>query len=422
MSAALTSILVTDAHSPLAPSSAYRWVFCEGSVALEAAYPETEEDESAAEGTAAHHAGAEMLLGREPGTVAPNGVVLTEEMLDGAQMWVDDVRSIGAPASELQVEQRVYMPRIMDELVTCRDCSGAGLDLTGCSCETCAGTGKVLVQAYGTPDTWLFVPSTGTVYVWDFKFGHGVVEHFENWQLIAYVCGILDLLGIDGRNDEHIWCDLRVVQPRAYHREGRVRSWRVRASDLRGYFNRLNLAAHAAMRPGAATRTGSYCLHCNAAANCETLRKAVTHAADWLGGSSPEELPARAAGEEMELLEHLATLVKARRTARTADLSARLRRGEGVPGWCLENTTGAKAWKPEDKDKVIALGPLLGLDLAKAPAPITPTQALALAKKKGVDASVIFDYAHTPSTGQKLARDTHLLNRARAGFGVNLEQ
>lgn len=385
------AVIVTDAHSPLAPSSAYRWVFCEGSVALEAAYPETEEDESAAEGTAAHHAGAEMLLGREPGTVAPNGVVLTDEMLDGAQMWVDDVRSIGAPASELQVEQRVFMPRIH-------------------------------AQAYGTPDTWLFVPSTGTVYVWDFKFGHGVVEHFENWQLIAYVCGILDLLGIDGRNDEHIWCDLRVVQPRAYHREGRVRSWRVRASDLRGYFNRLNLAAHAAMRPGAATRTGSYCLHCNAAANCETLRKAVTHAADWLGGSSPEELPARAAGEEMELLEHLATLVKARRTARTADLSARLRRGEGVPGWCLENTTGAKAWKPEDKDKVISLGPLLGLDLAKEPAPITPTQALALAKKSGVDASVISDYVYNPSTGQKLARDTHILNRARAGFGVNLEQ
>lgn len=391
MSAALTSTIVTDAHSPLAPSSAYRWVSCEGSVQLEALYPEQEEDPSAAEGTAAHHAGAEMLLGREPGTVAPNGVVLTEEMLDGAQMWVDDVRSIGAPASELQVEQRVYMPRIH-------------------------------AQAYGTPDTWLFVPATGTVYVWDFKFGHGVVEHFENWQLIGYVCGILDLLGIDGRNDQELWCELRVVQPRAYHREGRVRTWRVRASDLRGYFNRLNLAAHAAMRPGAATRTGSYCLHCNAAANCETLRKAVTHAADWLGGSSPEELPARAAGEEMELLEHLATLVKARRTARTADLSARLRRGEGVPGWCLENTTGAKAWKPEDKDKVIMLGALLGLELAKEPAPITPTQALALAKKSGVDASVISDYVYNPSTGQKLARDTHLLNRARAGFGVNLEQ
>jgi len=378
-------------HSPLAPSSAYRWVFCEGSVQLEARYPEQEEDPSAAEGTAAHHYGAETLLCRDPGTVAPNGVVLTDEMRDGAQMWIEDVLSIEAGANPLHVEQRVYMPRIHAE-------------------------------AFGTPDTWLYVPERGTLYVWDFKFGHGVVEHFENWQLIAYVCGILDLLGIDGRNDEHLWVDMRVVQPRAYHREGRVRSWRVRASDLRGYFNRLHLAAHAAMKPGARTVTGPYCLHCKAAANCETLRKAITHAADWLEGSSPEELDATEAAYELELLEHIATLVKARLQGREADVEARIKRGETVPGWCLENTFGRKAWKEGDDENVLILGDLLELDLRKPEAPITPTQALALAKKKGVDTGVIHEYLHTPRTGLKLARDTNLLNRARAGFGVNLEQ
>jgi len=378
-------------HSPLAPSSAYRWVFCEGSVQLEARYPEQEEDPSAAEGTAAHHYGAETLLCRDPGTVAPNGVVLTDEMRDGAQMWIEDVLSIEAGANPLHVEQRVYMPRIHAE-------------------------------AFGTPDTWLYVPERGTLYVWDFKFGHGVVEHFENWQLIAYVCGILDLLGIDGRNDEHLWVDMRVVQPRAYHREGRVRSWRVRASDLRGYFNRLHLAAHAAMKPGARTVTGPYCLHCKAAANCETLRKAITHAADWLEGSSPEELDATEAAYELELLEHIATLVKARLQGREADVEARIKRGETVPGWCLENTFGRKAWKEGDDENVLILGDLLELDLRKPAAPITPTQALALAKKKGVDTGVIHEYLHTPRTGLKLARDTNLLNRARAGFGVNLEQ
>lgn len=380
-------------HSPLAPSSAYRWVFCEGSVQLEALYPEQEEDPSAAEGTAAHFAGSEQLLGRDvrAGQIAPNGVVLTDEMFDGAQLWVDDVLAIDAGGNALQVEQRVYMPRIHE-------------------------------KAYGTPDTWLYVPDRGTVYVWDFKFGHGVVEHFENWQLIAYVCGILDLLGIDSRNDEHLWVELRVVQPRAYHREGRVRTWRVRASDLRGYFNRLHHAAHAAMKPDARTATGSYCLHCNAAAHCETLRKAVTHAADWLGGSAPEELPNIAAGDELELLEHVATLVKARKQGREADVEARIKRGETVPGWCLENTTGKKSWKEGDEENVLILGDMLELDLRKPAAPITPTQALALAKKKGVDAGVIFEYSHNPSTGRKLARDTNLLNRARAGFGVNLEQ
>lgn len=380
-------------HSPYAPSSAYRWVFCEGSVRLEALYPEQEEDPSAAEGTAAHFAGSEQLLGRavQVGQVAPNGVVLTEEMIEGAQLWVDDVGSIGAPDSELQVEQRVYMPRIHEE-------------------------------AYGTPDTWLYVPTRGTVYAWDFKFGHGIVEHFENWQLIAYICGILDLLGIDGRNDQELWCELRVVQPRAYHREGRVRTWRVRASDLRGYFNRLNMAAHGAMRPDARTVTGSYCLHCKAAANCEALRKAVTHAADWLGSSAPEELPTGAAAYELDLLEHVATLVKARKQGREADVDSRIRKGEIVPGWCLESTEGAPAWKEGQEEAVLIMGDLYGLDLRKPAAPITPTQALKEIKRKGVDACVIAEYSERPKSGLKLARDTHLLNRARAGFGVNLEQ
>lgn len=383
-------------HSPLAPSSAYRWVFCEGSVQLEALYPEQEEDPSAAEGTAAHFAGSEQLLGRDVqvGQLAPNGVVLTDEMFDGAQLWVDDVfETCGSShtLAELQVEQRVYMPRIHE-------------------------------KAYGTPDTWLYVPSRGTVYVWDFKFGHGVVEQFENWQLIAYVCGILDLLGIDGRNDQELWCELRVVQPRAYHREGRVRTWRVRASDLRGYFNRLNLAAHAAMQHGARTVTGSYCLHCQAAANCPTLRKAITHAADWLGGSSPEELPVAAAAYELDLLEHVATLVKARKQGRAADVESRLRRGEVVPGWCLESTTGAPAWIEGEQESVLIMGDLYELDLRKPAAPITPTQAIKEAKKKGVDASVISVYSEKPKGALKLTRDTHLLNRARAGFGVNLEQ
>lgn len=380
-------------HSPLAPSSAYRWVFCNGSVQLEAQFPEPEEDESAAEGTAAHWAGAEMLLGRKvaAGQIAPNGVVLTDEMIDGADMWVEDVQSVGAPASELQVEQRVRMPRIHG-------------------------------QAYGTPDTWLYVPTRWTVYVWDFKFGHGVVEHFENWQLIAYVCGILDLLGIDGRNDQNIWVELRVVQPRAFHREGRVRTWRVKASDLRGYFNRLHHAAHDAMGAGATTVTGPWCLHCKAAAGCATLRKAITHAADWSGTTSAELLPAEDAAYELELLEHVAVLIKARLKGRSADAESRLRRGENFPGWCLETTYGRLDWKDGEEADVLLMGDMYEVDLRKPAKPVTPKQAEKLCKAKGVDTSVIREYSHTPRTGVVLARDTNLLNRARAGFGVKLEQ
>lgn len=384
------------AHSPLAPSSAHRWVPCPGSVQLEAQYPETEEGESAAEGTAAHFAGSEELLGREvrEGQVADNGVVLTEEMLEGAALWVEDVFDVVGSSHrmvELQVEQRVAMPRIHDE-------------------------------AFGTPDTWFYDQANGHLYVWDFKFGYGVVEAFENWQLMAYTCGILDLLGIDGRNDQHLWVHLRVVQPRAHHREGKVREWIVLASDLRGYFNRLNAAAHEALSAAPHTQSGPHCLHCKAAHACPTLQRATWSAADFIGGSAAEELSAEAAAYEQGLLEHVQELIKARIRGREADLTARIKRGEQVPGYCLENTYGRKTWKEGDEQLVIMLGDMSGVDLRKPEAAITPTQAIALLKRNKVDTGVIDEYSVTPRTGQKLARDTNLLNRARAGFGVNLEQ
>lgn len=382
------------AHSPLAPSSAHRWVPCPGSVQLEAQYPETEEGESAAEGTAAHFAGSEELLGREvrEGQVADNGVVLTEEMIEGAALWVEDVLTVtGTENPHVMVEQRVAMPRIHGE-------------------------------AFGTPDTWFYDQANGHLYVWDFKFGYGVVEAFENWQLMAYACGILDLLGIDGRNDQHLWVHLRVVQPRAYHRDGRAREWKVLASDLRGYFNRLHDAAHEARGPRPHTLSGPHCLHCKAAHACPTLKRATWSAADYLGGHVAEDLSADAAAYELVLLEHIAELVKARKRAREADVEARLRRGEAVADWALETTRGRTTWTVEGAGEVIMLGDILGMDLRKPETPITPTQALKVAKKLGVDAGVIFAYSHTPTTGQKLVRDTNLITRARAGFGVKLEQ
>lgn len=417
-----------SAHSPLAPSSAYRWEPCPGSVPLEARYPEQEETEASAEGTASHHAGAEELLGRPVavGDLAPNGVVLTDEMIEGASMWTTDVFTVciatGTPLDHLQVEQRVQMPRIFEGKVKCSACEGRGTDLLGHPCDPCGGTGEVDGSCYGTPDTWLYVPSAGTLYVWDYKFGHGVVEHVENWQLIAYVCGILDLLGIDGRNDQELWVDMRVVQPRAYHRDGRVRSWRVRASDLRGYFNKLAAAAAEAMGTHPHTLSGPHCLHCKAAAHCPTLKRATWSAADFVGGSAPESLDADSAAYELGLLEHIAVLVKARLQGREADVTARLKRGEVVADWCLEPTYGRQTWKEGDEAQVIAVGDMCGVNLRKPEAAVTPLQAVKLAAKKGVDASVIYEYSETPRTGVKLARDTNLLNRARAGFGVKLEQ
>ena len=375
---------MTATHSPLAPSSAYRYVFCPGSVPLSQRYPELEEGEAAAEGTASHWAGSEQLLGQAVhlGSVAPNGIVITQEMLDGAQLWID---AVGGPHPELMVEQRVAMPRVHE-------------------------------AAFGTPDTWRWFAADGVLRLYDYKYGYGIVEAPNNWQCIQYVCGVLDLLGIDGRNDQEVWVEIVIIQPRAPHPDGRVRTWRVRASDLRAMFNKLHMAAAEAMGPAPRTVSGSHCLHCPAAAHCQTLQRSTYAAADYLGDTATFELDTAASAYELQLLEHLEALVSARLKARLADIESRLKRGQSVPGFAMEPSYGRRTWK--DHAEVIMLGDLLGVDLRTAAEAITPNQA-----KKLVDASVIDAYAHTPTTGLKLVRDTRLLDKARASFGtvINLE-
>lgn len=369
------------------PSTAFRWVPCPGSVPLGAQFPELAERPSAAEGTASHWAGAEMLLGRAvaPDQTAPNGTVLTEEMIEGADLWVEDVLAVAVPrglVGHLQVEQRIAVPRVHEE-------------------------------SEGRVDTWLFDQAAGVLYVWDYKFGRTLEEVVGHWQLVMEACGILDLLGVDGRTDQLLTVDLRIVQPRAYHRDGRVRSWRVKASDLRGYFNQLNHAAHAAMSPAAPLAAGPHCLYCPARHACPTLRRSMLSVADWAQTAQAEELPPDALGAELVLLEMLGSLIEARTTGVKTQVEAALRGGQAVGDWTLEQTYGRKKWTAPAVD-VAAVGDLYGVDLRKPLDVITPTQA---AKLK-VDAAVIAAYSESPSTGLKLVRDTNLTNKARAAFGA----
>lgn len=369
------------------PSEAFRWVECNGAPALGEQFPERSVSPSRAEGIASHWAGALGLKGQAVpvGTLAPNGVVLTEEMLEGAEMWVDDVLSIAAErnlVSHLQIESPIPLDRVLP-----------GMEARA--------------------DVWLFDQAAGVLTVWDYKFGRTLVEAVDNWQLAIETCGILDLLGVDGAAEQHLTVDLRVVQPRAWHRDGRVRSWRVKAADLRGHFNRLAHAAHAAAQPGALLKAGPHCLNCRAASGCPTLRRSVMAIADWAESARPEQLPPDALGAELVLLEMLSKLVKSRHTAVEAEVEAALREGSAVDGWALEPAYGRQRWTHPAED-VATLGDLLGVNLRKPLDVVTPSQA----KKAGVDAAVIQSYSEHPSAGFKLARDVNLTRRARAAFGV----
>lgn len=365
-------------HAFLAPSSAHIWVDCALAPSLMARYPETEPSPESLEGTAAHWVAQQMIEGATPapGVRAPNGVTVTAEMIEGGEILRDDVLAV-AQGAPVQMEHRVHAKRVHP------------------------------TQNWGTLDCR--VAQGPRLTIWDYKFGHRAVDAFENWQLINYAAGWLDELG---GSDLLYTFDLRVVQPRAYRREGPAQSWVVNASELRGYINRLNSAAEWALVPKPPASPGaSRCRDCKGRHACEALQRAAGAAGDRGKHHLPLDLPDAALGLELRNLTEDLKLIEARVDGLREEALARAtRQGRMIPHWKAQTKYGRLTWNVS-ADEVLAVGALMGKDLAAPPSPITPAQA----KKAGVPEAVVNLYTHRPSGGAELVPDDDKL--ARLTFG-----
>ena len=351
----------------LRPSSAGRWVPCPGSVALEALFPEEEESQAAREGTAAHWLASEALTvwattdGGVPhirgflGQPTPNGVIVTEEMVDAVEVYVSDVMKI---ANQVGGLQSLYVEHQVD-ISTVHPNNAGTLD----------GGAHIVAQ------------STSRLYVWDFKFGWGIVSAFENWQLLDYAVGLLQEMLAKGQ--ECVDIEFRIVQPRPYHREGSCRSWVLPVAELHPYIERLRMSAQQSQSENAPCVTGPHCGNCKARHDCETLQRAAYRHREILEGTVPLGLSGAALGNELALAEEIYKLAKDRYEGLQGATLAEIQKGQHVPGWTTEQKLGNREWNGSNEE-VLALGELMGVDLSK-PAVKSPNQA----EKAGGDKAVI---------------------------------
>lgn len=374
---------MSGTHAYLPPSGAGAWRYCAAWPSMNAKYPEAGDAPAAAEGDAAHWVNTQAVrnVWPLPGTRAPNAVAVTEEMLEGAEVWLDAIAP--ARSDDEHFERHVSGKRVHDSLNA------------------------------GTPDYWsLRVTSSGTVlHVSDYKFGHGHVEAFENWQLVNYVALILDTLGVNGQADQMIAVEMQVVQPRSYHRDGPVRRWSVpRASDLRAHINTLRNAADRATVAEPVAGVGPHCKHCPGRHACQALHAAALSAVDVSTSAHPVELPPHAIGVELRALDRAAALLEARRAGLQEQALALIRRGERVPFYATEQGQGHERWNRPIAE-VLAVGEAMGFTLGK-PDAVTPAQA----RKLGMDPGIVAAFAERPTGALKLVADDGA--KARRVFGV----
>lgn len=358
-------------HAILPPSSAEQWVNCPGWVQMVAFYPDDEDSEEARIGTAVHELCSGLILGGDRRPTASNGVIYNDEMIECAETYASFCLGLinKYPNAEYAVETHINIDYVHPE-------------------------------NHGTPDFVLVDETAHVIHVVDYKHGMGVVEQYENWQLLDYLVGVMHTYGITEDTNPPEWSiHLTVVQPRAFADGGIIRTWGLASDQVRPYATRLKTAAHEALSPNAKCHAGDHCRYCSALHACPTAIQTGMLLFDIAGRATPIELSNSAIALQYEIVKSAQSLLKSIESSLEAQITAKIRSGINIPGWKLEGKVGNLKWdKP--LEEVLLIGDLMGIELRKATEAITPTQA----RDKGLDTETLKDYASRPQTGFKLVK------------------
>lgn len=364
-------------------SAAHRWVPCTGSLSMERPFPD-DPHEVAKQGTAAHWVGATCLTdpSRSPasmlGLTHENGIPVDGDMVEHVEEYLQEVRSI-ATVDHLYVEREMDMTWLHPELG-------------------------------GTPDAWYYCFATGTLYLWDFKYGWRPVDPFENWQMVEYLAGIIGFLGnVPIKRIEAV-----TVQPRPSHYDGRIRRWHTTPAELGPLFTKLQEKATEATGNSPLCVTGPHCRDCRALAYCPHADAAALAAIEVSGRVAHVTPTPETMASEMNILTAAAEAIKLRLAAIETVATGTIESGGMIPGYARERSYGRKKWKNEEELRAVEV--MTGLSLFEDK-PISPPRA----KKAGMDAVTLALYSTTPETGAKLVK-RDLSKKAAEVFGAKGEQ
>lgn len=203
-------------------------------------------------GTGAHELGEYCLkFGLNPDEcigLTFNNQVVDDYMVDAVAVYVGYVRSLQVKTGcRAMLEQRVTMSSL----------------------------GRT--DVFGTSDCTLIAGDT--LYVTDYKHGYGVVEVVDNTQLIAYAIATLDTF--------NLWQTVTrvvttIVQPRASHIDGPIRSHEYTVDNLRDYWwPQYAEAVRAGEDPSTPTKAGKHCKYCPARGYCRARIMATLQTVYW---------------------------------------------------------------------------------------------------------------------------------------------
>lgn len=235
-------------------------------------------------------------------------------------------------------------------------------------------------------ESWL---DDGTLCIDDLKYGFRVVEP-TTWQLAVELAMryFLDLPVPDK-------IQLGIYQPRAVHHLGIYRTTTLTRDQAIANASLINNRAVEIAEGDDTATPGPHCAGCAGAAECDALTQSVY--AMW----APVEKRTHTVptnqqlADELEMLDAMGKMMKARRAAVEAEVEGRMRQQQVVPGWAKMPIQGKRMFTV-DADTIRTM---TGIDPTDREL-VTPAEL----ERRGAKKSIVDMITKKPNVGHKLTR------------------
>lgn len=334
-----------------------RFMHCNGFLTLNAVKPFNETNELTDEGNCAHWFIEQMFKGKSEdpktfvNTKAPNGVFITQDMVENCSTYLNDLKLTG------QVE---YDTSYSDLLYKIRG-----------RCDYIQYENNVLTVS-------------------DLKYGWKIVEPEMNWTLFSHAVGYL-IKNPQTVVDKFVF---KIYQPRPLHPEGPVREWIINSKE----FNALRTELFATLQnPSKNVVSGEHCYRCERLSQCPAAQIATMNAIDVSETAFNRSITNKNLSWMLDNLKRSEEMLKQAKQAYEDLALHRLKAGEKIKGFSIENSFGQNKWSSVVDENLIKAFSGIDITVKKL---MTPHQA----KQAGVSEDVIKCFTERPNNGFKIVK------------------
>lgn len=338
-----------------------RPMVCAGFLSFEN-LPVSETNAAAEEGTAAGELLERILLGKDVPVQARNGVYFDDDMRFYTKPIAEEINS--NRQTEVLCEQRIDW-------------------------KTRSG-----IWIRGQYDI-SFVRG-GSLFIDDLKYGWGIVEVKDNWQLLGYAIGEIIRRGVAFET-----IVLRIHQPRPHHEDGSTREWRLSYSELLGYKERIEQRMEMIAAGDKTLQTSEKCKYCPAAGEaCPAFNRLFYRALEVAAEFTQDQIDEAELARQLDHVNRAAEVIKIKSDSLNELAVSRIKGGKIIPGYLTESRYGDRKWKPNISPDVIET--LTGKRVIEE-VMLSPAKC----EKIGIPKDFINSLVDRHFLGQKLVRGDH---------------